>query len=289
MTSVATIVETPVSAKSMFIERAEHISDAMFSNMKPPAERPVVYMTDQQHSRIVGTAFMEGCNGLASAPYSLLPGGPAILYGILRGCGNIVHECEWLGREYYHIDHGYFARGHYDGYYRVTRNALQAEGDIDLEHATADRWNALGIRSKPWRRDGREIVICPMTDAIGEFRGVNPHAWTTTVCRELARHTDRPVVVSTKDPNRSLADTLRNAWCVVVYNSNLAVDALVQGTPTIALGPTPAHVCSWTFDQIESPVWPDRERLFWALAQNQWTLAEFRDGTCWRHLQDQRT
>ena len=241
--------------------------------------RPSVYISDHPHSRIVGNAFAEGCEGRVLPPLKLLDG-PAAVYGILRGCDGIVRECEWVGRDYYHIDHGYFRRGHYDGYYRVSRNGLQCKPNG--EGSDGERWKSLDLEIEPWRKAGRDIVVAPMSKAVGTFLGINTWRWTEAVVKEIALHTDRPVVIKPKgegDLDKALAD----AWCLVTHASNAAVDALRMGIPVVVLGASAVAQCGWTLQNIEEPHWwPDREKLFSVLADNQWTLEEMRDGTCWR-------
>lgn len=250
----------------------------------------VCYATDHQHSKIICEAFAKGQGGRLAPPRALLDG-PAMVYGILRGCDRIIKECEWIGRDYYYVDHGYINRGYYDGYFRVVKNGLQAK----LDHEDDDgyvtlripnkpdwgaRWKALGVQRRPWKKDGRHIVVCPISKAMGAFWGIDAERWTEAVCRELASHTDRPVQVKLKDGS-SLREALEDAWCLVTHSSNAAIDAVLNGTPVITLGPSAAKVLSWGFDSIESPEWPaDHFMDDWccALANSQFTLDEMRRG-----------
>ena len=231
---------------------------------------PVIYATNHVHSQVVCRALQKGTGAKIAPPVSLLEGN-AIVYGILRGCGEIIRQCEWIGRDYVYVDHGYFKRGYYDGYFRTCRNGLQAEIERDCP---PDRWEALGQDLRPWK-SGRHILVCPISGYLGKFLNIDPHKWTEMVVRELSRHTDRPIVVKHKDGTPL---PLKDAHCLVTYTSNASVDALISGVPVIILGNHPAKDLSWTFADIESPKYPDREQWCWNLAHHQLSLEEIERG-----------
>lgn len=107
--------------------------------------------------------------------------------------------------------------------------------------------------------------------------------WTETVVGELSRHTDRPILVKEKGEG-DLRSALEDAWCVVCYASNAAIEAVISGVPAIVLGDSAADPVSWSFNNIESPDWPEREDWANALAWHQFTLDEMRSGFCWERV-----
>ncbi len=231
------------------------------------------YATSHQHSKVICAAVAQGSGGSIVPPTSLLDG-PAALYGILRGTGDIIRQCEFVHRDYYYLDHGYFLRGHYEGYYKVTKNALQLDR---IKKSDGRRWRKLGLDLRPWAREGRHIVVCPPSKAWGDYVGADPVQWTATVTRELSSCTERPIIVKPKDGN-SLREVLSDAWCLVTHSSNAAVDAVVSGIPVICTGACGASPVSWGWAEIESPVWKDREKWVESLADGQFTLDELRNG-----------
>jgi hypothetical protein len=244
--------------------------------------RPVnCYATDHQHSRVICQAFAQGCGGKV-VPVGRLLEGPAMVYGILRGCGDILHQCEWIGRPWYHMDNGYFRRGHYEGYYRVTKGGLQY-ARID-KTATPHRFEALKVPVKPWNRGGNHIVITPLSGGMASHwlpPGLDERRWLELVVEELARHTDRPIVVKDKGTG-SIEEALTGAWCLVTHSSVSVIDALCRGVPVIHLGEScAAPVARSRLADVESPVYPEREPWLWTLADRQWTLDEIRRGEAW--------
>jgi len=247
--------------------------------------QPCCYTTDHQHSKVIMSAFAEGCKGRIVPPTQLLEG-PAAMYGILRGTGEILKQCEWVQRDFFYIDHGYFKPGHYEGFYRVTKNGRQADLPDQGEYVYPEnRWKDLNLGLSPWRKDGRHVLVIPLTGAIAGFYGINADQWLRTVTTEISRNTSRPIVVKPKGEGE-ISDALRDCWCVVTHSSNSAVDALLAGVPAVVLGESACETVSWVFEDIEKPWWPPRERWCHALAYHQFRLDEMRNGTAWRILND---
>ena len=166
-------------------------------------------------------------------------------------------------------------------------------------NAGRERFQKFGLQIKPWRKDGRHIVITTQSALFYEARlGTTRDAWISQVINELHRHTDRDVVICVK-PDASISGNapaaesfeadLNDAWAMVTYSSSTAVKAVLEGVPVFSLAASMVS-CLGLDDlgRIEEPVYPDeREQVLWNLAANQWTLKEMRDGTCWRGLQNE--
>ncbi|MPZ58442.1 MAG: hypothetical protein GEU91_18505 [Rhizobiales bacterium] len=77
-----------------------------------------------------------------------------------------------------------------------------------------------------------------------------------------------------------IESALLNARCVVTWNSNSGVDAVLAGVPTVTMDegaiawPVAGHV-------LALPPTPDRSAWAHALAWKQWTLEEMTSGECW--------
>jgi len=221
-------------------------------------------------------AFAEGCGGQVVPPVTLLEG-PAAMYGVLRGCGEVIRNCVDVGRDYWYIDHGYtnpsqHTKGEFAGNYRVVFNGRQAKpGESDGRRFKAE--------IRPWKRRGKHILVIPLTKAVSDFYNMPQRDWLETVIREVATYTDRPIRIKEKGEG-NIHQSLKDCWCLVTHSSNTAVDALLEGVPVITLGASAVSDLSWKFGHIENPYWPDREPVLWGLADNQFTLAEMRSGLC---------
>lgn len=239
-----------------------------------------------------GAAFAKGCGGpMATIQSGLQPGHFASFctpatWPMLR------QVQQDHARDWYYGDHAFYRRGRY---YRVTKNAYQYQPSAaELASATPDRFKATGLQAVPdWTRHGSSVVICPNSALYMAQHGVNAHDWVMECVRVIARHSPRNIVVRWKaqSARRPLHLDLHDAWAVVVYNSNAAVEALQAGIPIFVTCPWASTTQMGLSDltRIESPIYPDNRLAFlWALADHQWSLPEIASGLAWRTLQDPR-
>lgn len=226
-------------------------------------------------------AFALGCGGdwQLRGP---LRDGPVAMFGH-PSLEPLLRQAQAAGRAWYYGDHGYFGRGQF---YRCTRGAMQhagAAGDADPQ-----RFLRFGIPVKPWRKSGAHIVLCPNSESFLARWGV-PN-WIDETIAALRSATDRDIIVRWKKDveRRPLAADLVDAWAVVTFTSNSAVEAVLAGVPAFCTAPCAAATMSGAnLQAIEAPVMPDG-RLEWAarLANNQWTLEEMAAGQLWRAIGD---
>ncbi len=124
--------------------------------------------------------------------------------------------------------------------------------------------------------------------------------WETSTLQALRQVTDRPIVYRPKPsckmtlllpgafyspPIQPLEEALVDVHAVVTHHSNVACDALLEGIPAFSVEGVATAQGSQDFAQIETPIRSD-DRAQWAadVAYSQFTVAEMRDGICWKHL-----
>jgi hypothetical protein len=85
---------------------------------------------------------------------------------------------------------------------------------------------------------------------------------------------------------RPLTEDLKDAHCVVTWNSNSAVEAAILGKPVFAFdeGSMAWEIANKTLLDVDTPNYPDRKQWAHNLAYSQWTLSEIGNGEAWRHL-----
>jgi hypothetical protein len=208
-----------------------------------------------------------------------------VVWGVLRQSDRILAQAKAQGLYYFYIDHAYFNRGHGKAY-RITRNGYEAGA---IRECPMDRAADLGIDLLPWRKSGREVIVCPPTDYFMAAHGCA--GWLETTLEKLSRRTDRPVTVRVKpQPGETaipLEEALQGAHALVTHSSNVAIEAACLGTPVFVDPASAAAPVGLTdLDQIESPVYPDREPWLSHLAYNQFTFEEIGDGRAWRMLME---
>lgn len=248
-------------------------------------EIPTAYAVPSEHSSPrFAAAWAAGCGGAVEAGDTLRPG-PIALFGSPRRW-DLIAQARAEGRTWYYADHAYFGRG---GYYRVTRDGFQQDGRDSLWPRLApERLEALGVEIAPWRESGDHVLVCPPDAAFARLFGFDAAAWTAHVTAALRALTPRPLRVRPRDQANlaPLADDLADAWCLVTYVSNAAVEALSAGVPAIVTGPCAARPLAATdLRAVLDPPRPSGRRR-WAevLAANQWTLDEISAGAAWRAL-----
>jgi hypothetical protein len=146
---------------------------------------------------------------------------------------------------------------------------------------------------RPWRPDGEYALIVGQVPGDAALLGRDLQGWYECMARAFpvpARFRSHPdaggaaVVDGAERLIGSLEDALSRARVVVTWNSNVGVDAVLAGKPTIAFDcgsmawPVAAHH-AYIVD-----VEPDRERWAAELAWRQWTANELRNGTAWAHV-----
>lgn len=246
---------------------------------------PICYRCDGPADPTIIGAFVVGSGGvvehIACAPY-YRTSRPAVVWGLLRGTWGAM--CDWRmhRRPFVYIDHGYFRRGHFDGYYRCVWNGFQHNVVLPPDEA---RWRALGLETSPWRKGGAHIVVCPPSNVVANLFG--QERWLDGALYWLKQNTDREIRVRRKRDasEKPLSADLEGAHALVTYSSIAAVEAVAAGVPVfVDETSAAAPVASGPLTAIENPSYPDRDAWLAGLAAGQFTLAEMRDGTAWRIL-----
>jgi len=236
-------------------------------------------------------SFVQGAGGQISTwSKEELTMSPVVLRGITKR--KQMQACRDAGRDFYYIDTGYFGNGKKKTFHRITKNDVQWFGPI-IERPR-DRFDKTGVRLKKMRK-GRNILIAPPSQKLLNNYDIILEDWLEQVQSEIRAHTDRPVVIRTKQgrSTRVNDDTMemaldRDVHCLVTFSSIAAGEALLYGKPAITLGPNAAGpLCSHSISEIETLKIPTLDEVdAWArhLAYCQFTEVEMRNGTAWRIL-----
>jgi len=149
---------------------------------------------------------------------------------------------------------------------------------------------------KPWRtHDAGDVLICGQVagDASLVDCDIEKFYVRARTAFEAQGHTVRfrehPASLASRlAPRRSLADDLATARCVVTWNSNSAVEAVLAGVPAVVMN---RGGMAWPVAGHELALPPKPDRTAWAhrLAWCQWREFEMRSGACWdsvgRHME----
>tara|TARA_Y100000593_G_scaffold94381_1_gene193196 strand:- start:1270 stop:2232 length:963 start_codon:yes stop_codon:yes gene_type:complete len=212
-------------------------------------------------------------------------------------------------------------------YYRLGINGfLNDEADFNNINSKPERWEKikkdLGQEIKPWRKRGSYILLILQKMFDASLRGIESERprkhieWALNVIDEIHKTTDRPIIIrphplslSSLDelewmkilkeniPIRkrvtiisvgTISDVLRDCWACVTYTSGSAVDALLDGIPTVTYdgGSMGYPICEHDCKNIENLSMPDRKQWLYNLAYTQWHVKEMSTGEPWLHLRD---
>lgn len=248
---------------------------------------------------------------------TLRPGVDAVAsLGVLRGTGEMFHAAQRSGLDYYYIDHAYYNAGYGNpGWMRIVKNAHTMNW---LGNSNGKRYINLFAKSNPiqtWKNSserGDRIVVCPPTNAVSWYAGLN-HDWTDSVVSQLKSllpENEHSRILIRPKPNEpmvddvgnllgfkqnpsegSLDEDLANAQCVIAYNSMVALTATLQGIPVIGTDYSCCKPVAFKIHDLARPgvfdIEPaDRIKLIHWLADNQWNTQEIQNGTAWRNLQE---
>ena len=194
---------------------------------------------------------------------------------------------------WWYVDNSYFDP-HRGIYFRVTKNALQ----VDPTGKTSDgtRFARLGIAVKGWRHkpDGKILVI-PQSDDFMKSTLGRKGDWLRETVEKLnawgygPRIRVRPWLRDKKTAYVELHRDLDDAALVVTWSSASAITALYEGIPAISEdGAAHALTGPLTAERVARPLMPDvfeRTRFLEILADNQFTLEEFKNGVAWKWLE----
>ncbi|MBC2669070.1 hypothetical protein H7F53_07940 [Novosphingobium piscinae] len=211
-----------------------------------------------------------------------------VVWGVLRGSDKILAQARAQDLHYFYIDHAYFDRGHGHSY-RIARNAYEAG---PVRKVPDDRLKMLDLEIHPWRKGGRNIVVCPPTEFFAAAHGCED--WLDTTLHRLRVETDRPIIIREKprqgEPWVPLPQALADAHALVTHSSNVAIEAACLGTP-VFVAPTSAAAPIGLTDlgMIERPRYPKRQGWLAHLAYGQFTLEEITSGKAWDLLMWQET
>lgn len=184
-----------------------------------------------------------------------------------------------------------------DEYFHVGWNGLNGRADFRNQGMPADRWKKLGVELQP-RKHGEKVVVCGQVPWDASVQHTNHIQWCQKAVAELNRITRREVVfrphpkagidygVNCPVSLGSLAEDLSDAHAVVTFNSNSAVEALIEGVPVFAFdkGSMALRVANTDLYDIDNPRFIEREPWASDLAYAQWSLDEMSSGECWDHI-----
>jgi len=248
---------------------------------------------------------------------AVVPGWIKKLVDVKRGRGELIRAQLKANKRVMILERGFL--GDRAKWSSLPWDGMSGYGWHNNEDSPPDRWEALGLEMKPWRKEGHHILICGQVPWDSQVDAQNHTKWLHGLVKQLKELTDRPIVFrlhpkirkmmkarnrqgrSYYDPcgintlkklgvkmasKETLQDDLKTAWAMVCYNSNSAVEAILAGIPVFMFDHCGMAwpVANQDLRDIDHPWMKEREQWAYNLAYAQWCNEEFESGLAWRHL-----
>lgn len=183
----------------------------------------------------------------------------------------------------------------------INRNAYFGDGGNDRTRA-----DSLGLTLKPWKDDGKHILICGQHDRSLQWQGMPPMStWVMNTIDEIQKHTDRKIIfrphprcslpaieheytnVTRQNPQHvhgtydDFDMGFNNVWATVSYSSNPGIHSILEGVPAFVGPASLAYDAANDIDfmhDIENPLRPDRQQWLNDYAWTEYTIEEISQG-----------
>lgn len=270
------------------------------------------YLSQYPEENVVIKSLYEGCPEEKELVENFYykPSEVAVVMGVYKNRvqasyarGSVIKAQKYNKLDCLILETGYINRGSgIDNHYALGWNGLNGRADFRNENSPPDRAEKLGVTLKPWKDDGDYILLCGQVpwDASVDFTDHVQWLRDTVVATKAV--TKRPVIfrphplggeikgLQCEYSTQSLEADLAGAKCVLNFNSNTGVDAVLAGVPTAVFDKGSmvwdvAHN-SGQIDFENLPK-PDRKRWFRNLAYCQWKPSEMASGEAWAHISKQ--
>jgi hypothetical protein len=185
--------------------------------------------------------------------------------------------------------------------WKVSANGINGSAIFGPTGMDSTRREQLGLKIRYWNQSD-DIVLCIQNGLSLQWENMpSTTQWVEDVILKLRSYTDRKIIVRSHPrwryqsrekfdnvkiehplPNNesiNFKNSLKSAWAVISWNSNPGVVAALEGVP-VFVGPDSlaAPVGNLNFENIESPMMPDRTQWANDLAYTEWTVDEISAG-----------
>lgn len=265
------------------------------------------------HDRVMASMFY-GCpqphTPIAAFDFNYVKSDIAVVFGVFKSKvpiswrrAEIIEKQHRACKDVLILETGYIHRGDdEEHYYAAGFNGLNGRADFKNAGMPSDRASELGVVLKP-RQHGEKILLCGQVPQDASVDHIDIVEWLNAARDEIKARTSREIVFKPHPfakvlpidgcsySTQPLNEAIQDCHAVVTFNSNAAVEAVIEGVPVFTFddGSMARAVSNRDWDLLDSPALPDRVQWLNDLAYTQWTPAEMREGKAWQHLLRDRT
>jgi len=197
-------------------------------------------------------------------------------------------------------------------YWRVGLNGINRSASFYNNNSSSNRWNKIGLELKPWRTNGKNILICAQSKFDICWPDASMEDWVLDVIKQIRQNSDRPIIVRqhpraplkiTNIPHQNVTiespkhlhgtyddfdmiKSLNNVWAIVNHNSNPAIESIINGIPAFVTSEQSLawEVSNHDLSNIEKPNMPDRSQWANNLAYCEWSTDELLNRVLWNRF-----
>ena len=196
--------------------------------------------------------------------------------------------------------------------WKVGLNGINRDAYFGDSNNDDSRKRLLGLEVKPWRTEGKYILICGQHDKSLQWQNMPRMSnWFLNTYDEIRKHTDRPIIFRphprcrlehierglrhvTRQEPRQLDGTyddfdmaFDNIHATISWSSNPGIHSVINGVPSFVSNNSLAYDVGNDIDflhDIEQPLMPDRTQWLNDYAHTEWTTEEIIQGIPIKHL-----
>ena len=190
--------------------------------------------------------------------------------------------------------------------WKVGLNGINRDAYFNDPNNDNSRASLLGLSLKPWRTDGKYILICGQHDKSLQWQNMPRMSnWLLDTYDEIRKHTDRPIIfrphprcrlehierglrhVTRQEPAHVIGTYddfdmgFDNVFCTISYSSNPGIHSIIEGIPAFVSPSSLAYDVANDIDflhDIEQPLIPDRTQWLNDYAWTEFTVEEISAG-----------
>ena len=127
-----------------------------------------------------------------------------------------------------------------------------------------------------------------------KFKNDDVQLWLNDTIKTIKEQTDKEIVIRYKDSTTPFMKDFENAYCIISYQSTLAIEAILRGIPSFCNEQScvsPVSTTTLNLNKIKFPTMIEIENWVTSLLANQFTMEEFKNGVAFEainRLQNQK-
>ena len=194
--------------------------------------------------------------------------------------------------------------------WKLAIGGINRDADFANQNIDDKRLSLFNLHTNPWKNTGTYIVVCGQNERSIAWDQGSTSDWFTSIFQWIRKYTDMPIWfrphprfrskikeskvnnVHISSPKKignvdevDFSNVLENAYAVVNYNSNPAIESVLAGVPVYV---SKSSLCWPVGKEIGSdlriPAKPDRTQWLEQISYTEWFTEEIEKGVPWIRL-----